>query len=88
MSGFNVFWTCVFFTGIILIVLNQSLHCQPQTEYRYLPRDLDAYLRENDDVGASTQNMFEDDAWLDWQGRAPVAVAPGPSLTQVPRPAN
>ena len=35
------------FTGIILVVANELINrTPPRVEYRYLPRDLDMYLRE------------------------------------------
>ena len=37
----------VFFSGVVLVIINELLaarDCSP--EYRYLPRDLDDYLRE------------------------------------------
>lgn len=64
----------MFFTGIVLIVLNQTIKCQPKVVYQYLPRDLDAYMREADSVSLAAQNMFEDDAWLDSQGRGPIPI--------------
>jgi len=37
----------LFFTGIVLIIANQLITSnQTKTEYVYLPRDLDTYLRE------------------------------------------
>lgn len=33
----------------------------PQTVYRYLPRDLDTYLREEAPATATFRGMFEDD---------------------------
>lgn len=68
----------MFFTGIILIVLNQTLKCKPKVVYQYLPRDLDAYIRESNNVSLAAQNMFEDDAWLDSQGRGPIPIQPIP----------
>jgi hypothetical protein len=36
------------FAGIVLVILNEKLTCNvPRVEYRYLPRDLDTYLRES-----------------------------------------
>lgn len=35
------------FTGIFLVVMNERLYALPtKVEYRYLPRDLDTYMRE------------------------------------------
>jgi hypothetical protein len=36
----------LFFTGIILVVVNSLTYDRPvQIQYRYLPRDLDSYIR-------------------------------------------
>lgn len=38
----------LFFTGVILVVLNDLIKPRPPViEYRYLPRELDTYLRES-----------------------------------------
>lgn len=38
----------LFFVGVLLILLNERIYAVPkQVEYRYLPRDLDTYLRES-----------------------------------------
>jgi hypothetical protein len=43
----RAFLVVVFFTGLILVVVNEMIK-KPKTlvEYRYLPRDLDALIRE------------------------------------------
>ena len=77
MAGLSVFLVALLFTGIILVVLNQTLRCQPVVQYRYLPRPLDDYLRQTDTTTLAAQDMFEDDAWLDAQGASgPVQIAP------------
>ena len=43
MSSFVLF---LFFTGIILIVVNELTYDRPrEIQYRYLPRDLDQFIR-------------------------------------------
>ena len=42
----KLFVLFVFFTGIILVLTNEFMHDRPtRVEYRYLPRDLDDYVR-------------------------------------------
>jgi hypothetical protein len=42
------FLLLLFFTGIVLIVVNDVVkRPPPRVEYRYLPRDLETYLRES-----------------------------------------
>jgi hypothetical protein len=37
----------LFFTGVTLVIANELLtRCPPRVEYKYLPRELDMYLRE------------------------------------------
>jgi hypothetical protein len=44
----KAFLLIVFFTGLVLVVLNDTLKRPPPiVEYRYLPRDLDTYMRES-----------------------------------------
>ena len=51
----------LFFTGVVLVVVNELVKaraCGVQIEYRYLPRDLDTYLREAPKTGAVFRSMF------------------------------
>lgn len=49
MKSFLLF---LFFFGILLIVLNDNIKPPPPViEYRYLPRELDVYLRETSETG-------------------------------------
>ena len=42
----KLFVLFVFFTGIIMILTNEFTYDRPaRVEYRYLPRDLDDYIR-------------------------------------------
>lgn len=44
MKSFLLF---LFFSGVVMIMVNDLLKVPPpQIEYRYVPRDLDTYLRE------------------------------------------
>ena len=37
----------VFFAGLVMVLANRSMDERPdKIEYRYLPRDLDSYIRE------------------------------------------
>jgi len=52
---------CLFFSGVILIVLNELLAARPRAvEYRYLPRDLDTYLRDEPYASVTYQAMFSE----------------------------
>jgi hypothetical protein len=40
------FFIMLFFTGVILVVVNQLTYNRPkEVQYRYLPRDLDEFIR-------------------------------------------
>lgn len=50
-----------FFAGVVLLVVNELLAMRPpRVEYRYLPKDLDDYLREAPSPGQSLAIMFKD----------------------------
>lgn len=54
----------VFFTGVVLVITNQLVKANaqpPRIEYRYLPRDLDTYLREQPLASVQFQGMFRDE---------------------------
>lgn len=58
----RVFLLFLFFTGIILIVCNEVINAPKQvTVYKYLPRDLDTYLREEPLVSVQFADLFTDD---------------------------
>lgn len=64
----RAFLLALFFTGVVLIVANQLVQTNrepPRVEYRYLPRDLDAYLREQPQASVHFERMFreEDVQW-------------------------
>lgn len=52
------------FAGIILIMANEVVAARKHQHivYKYLPRDLDAYLRDQPTVSHTFKNMFEDDS--------------------------
>lgn len=48
------------FLGVVLIMANQLVTCnrRREIEYRYLPRDLDTYVREQPLASAQMRDMF------------------------------
>ena len=64
----RVFLLFLFFTGVVLVVVNQVITApKVKVEYRYLPRDLDTYLREEDRASVRFDAMFNknaDELWL------------------------
>ena len=58
MSSFVLF---LFFTGIILIVTNELTYNKPrEIQYRYLPRDLDQFIRTEEFPSAIFGSMWGD----------------------------
>lgn len=54
----------MFFTGIILVIVNQLVKTRdqpPRVEYRYLPRDLDTFLREQPLASVHFRDMFRNE---------------------------
>lgn len=51
------------FAGIILVMANELVAARQhhRVVYKYLPRDLDTYLREEPRVSHTFKNMFDDD---------------------------
>lgn len=49
--------------GITLVMANElvAARSQPRIVYRYLPRDLDTYLREEPRASMTFQSMFDGD---------------------------
>lgn len=65
----RAFLLALFFTGIVLVVVNQLVKANaqpPQVEYRYLPRDLDTMLRELPQASVQYRSMFQDEE-LTWR---------------------
>jgi len=59
MSSFVLF---LFFTGIILIVVNELTYDRPrEIQYRYLPRDLDQFIRTEEFPSAIFGSMWNVD---------------------------
>ncbi len=55
------------FAGVVLIMANQLVACSQRpraVEYRYLPRDLDTYLRTQPLASAQLQDMFQETSVL------------------------
>jgi len=63
----RAFLIALFFTGVVLIVVNALFKTQnrpPKIQYAYLPRDLDTYIREEPLATVQFQDMFSDAARL------------------------
>ena len=61
----------VLFGGIVLVLVNELVaKAAPTVEYRYLPRDLDTYLREQPNPSAVHGAMFSDTDVLYTRGLA------------------
>ena len=59
MSSFVLF---LFFTGIILIVVNELTYTRPrEIQYRYLPRDLDQFIRTEEFPSAIFGSLWSTD---------------------------
>lgn len=60
----RAFLLLLFFAGVVLVVTNELVKAHarpPRVEYRYLPRDLDTYLREQPVASAQFRSMFRDE---------------------------
>lgn len=65
----RAFLLALFFTGIVLVVVNQLVKANAQparVEYRYLPRDLDTMLRELPQASVQYRSMFQEED-LTWR---------------------
>ena len=59
----RLFLLVLFFTGLVLLVLNQALNPPPpRVEVRYVQRDLDTYLREEPRATLLFADMFDPSA--------------------------
>lgn len=62
------------FAGIIMVMANELVAARRQRHvvYRYLPRDLDTYLRDEPLASATFKTMFEEDltacSGASWRG--------------------
>ena len=51
------------FSGVILLMLSRMRTCLPTVQYKYLPRDLDTYLREMPYASVTEKRLFDTDDW-------------------------
>ena len=51
------------FGGIIMVMLSRLTQTRVVTVYKYLPRDLDSYLRESPYASISQDRVFAADDW-------------------------
>lgn len=52
----------LFFAGVTLVIVNEMVKDRvPEVEYRYLPRDLDTYLREEPRATLAFESIFKGD---------------------------
>lgn len=83
--------------GALLVMANELAAVRrTRVEYRYLPRDLDTYLREEPHAAATFRAMWDgSDPWNEREikqiaGRAapkPAAATPRPPVAAAPKPA-
>ena len=52
-----------FFAGLIMVMLSRLSQTNVVTVYKYLPRDLDGWLRESPDATVSQNRVFASDDW-------------------------
>lgn len=59
----NVILVLMLFVGVMLVMANELVAARRQVrvEYRYLPRDLDTYLREAPLASVEFKGMFDAD---------------------------
>lgn len=57
----NLVLLVLVFAGLLLIMANELVAArrEPKVVYKYLPRDLDTYLREEPKASVTFQSMFE-----------------------------
>lgn len=61
---FKLFFMFLVFTGIVLIMANQLAACRRRPrplDIRYVPRDLDTYIRTQPLASAEFGSMFSDE---------------------------
>jgi hypothetical protein len=69
----------LFFAGIGLVIINQLIVTKmqpPPVQYKYLPRDLDTYLREDPGALSTFSSMFKSDSSEQIIGAAFPPLAP------------
>ena len=61
----NALAIALIFVGITMIVVNELIHArsrEPEVIYKYIPRDLDAYLKDpQNQPMAMYKSMFDDE---------------------------
>jgi hypothetical protein len=59
----NVVLLLLVFAGVIFVMANELVAArrEPRVVYRYLPRDLDTYLRQEPQASATFNSMFTED---------------------------
>jgi hypothetical protein len=67
MKVLNGILVLMLFTGIIIVVVAQYLQCPPaKVEYRYIPRNLEQQLKDNNFDKDMFRTVFGDgDVWLE-----------------------
>ena len=63
-GSMRAFLIALFFTGVLLVVLNalvKTRELPERVEYRYLPRDLDTYLRDQPEASTYYKSMFTEE---------------------------
>lgn len=62
----NTLAIALIFVGVILVIINEMIHIrsrEPEIVYRYVPRDLDAFLKDPENQPmAMYKGMFEDES--------------------------
>ena len=66
----------VLFAGIILVMLSRLSQTRTVTVYKYLPRDLDTWLRESPYASVSQNRLFAADDWSTVQAVSRVTPTP------------
>jgi hypothetical protein len=57
-----MFLLFLIFVGVLMVIVNERVYSVPtRVEYRYLPRDLDTYLRETTHAHVPFAEMNEED---------------------------
>ena len=64
MSQVAVVCVVLLFSGIIMVLLSRFRTTETVTVFKYLPRDLDTYLREEPFASVSEKRIFDSDDWL------------------------
>lgn len=80
MSQVAVVCVVLLFSGIIMVLLSRFRTTETVTVFKYLPRDLDTYLREEPYASVSEKRIFDSDDWL-------TVTRPGRDTTSTQMPA-